>query len=89
MATDDSGSRNIISGVCDTKKPTCIPSYDWYGIADFIWHGKTIQLACEELGYTWAEIRFVITPEQKQYLLDVSMLASVREEYLGASTTDN
>ena len=55
---------------------------NWRGIADQMWDGKTIQEACDELGIRYVEMRFDITPEIKNFLLDTSMLASAREEIL-------
>ncbi len=56
---------------------------DWRGIADLMWREMTIQQACEELGYDYIMVLRQSTVEQRRFLLDTSMLASVRDEYLG------
>jgi hypothetical protein len=54
-----------------------------------MWRGMTVQEACKELKLDWLEIRKTMPIEVKRYLVDVSMLANAREEYLGAlPTTD-
>jgi hypothetical protein len=58
-------------------------------IADIMWRGMTVQEACKELKLDWLEIRKTMPIEVKRYLVDVSMLANAREEYLGALPTDN
>jgi hypothetical protein len=49
----------------------------------------TVQKACKELKMDWLEIHKTMPIEVKRYLVDVSMLANVREEYLGASNDTN
>ena len=56
---------------------------DWHRIADLMWHEMTIQQACKELGYEDSEIIKQATTEQRRFLLDTSMLAAVRDDYLG------
>jgi hypothetical protein len=58
---------------------------NYYKVADLVWQGKTVPEAVQELGHEWSHNSLPI--EVKRYLVDVSMLASAREEYLGASTT--
>jgi hypothetical protein len=58
---------------------------DYYKVADLVWKGMTVPEAVQELGYEWNQHSIPI--EVKRYLVDVSMLANVREDYLGASTT--
>jgi hypothetical protein len=52
-----------------------------------MWCGMTVQQACKELKLDWLVIHKAMPIEVKRYLVDVSMLANAREEYLGASTT--
>jgi hypothetical protein len=56
---------------------------DYYKIADLVWSGMTVPDAVRELGYDWKQ--HCVPVEVKRYLVDVSILANVREEYLGAS----
>jgi hypothetical protein len=58
---------------------------DWHKVADKVWYGMTVPDAVKELGYEWK--RYAMPLEVKRYLVDVSMLANCREEYLGARTT--
>ena len=59
---------------------------DWYALADLVWKGYTIPAACEELGHVWLDVSKVMGIERKRYLLDVSMVAGAREEYLSGNT---
>jgi hypothetical protein len=56
---------------------------NYYKVADLVWQGKTVPEAVQELGHEWSYNSLPI--EVKRYLVDVSMLARAREEYLGAS----
>jgi hypothetical protein len=55
---------------------------DYYKVADLVWSGMTIPEAVRELGYEWKQ--HCVPIEVKRYLVDVSMLANAREEFLGA-----
>jgi hypothetical protein len=60
---------------------------DYYKVADLVWKGMTVPEAVQELGFEWNQHSIPI--EVKRFLLDVSMLANAKEEYLGAlPTTD-
>jgi hypothetical protein len=50
-----------------------------------MWRGMTMQQACKELKLDWQETHKTMSIEVKRYMVDVSMLANAREEYLGAS----
>jgi hypothetical protein len=52
-----------------------------------MWRGMTIQQACSELNTDWLEMYKMMPIEVKQYVLNVSVLANAKEEYLGACTT--
>ena len=56
---------------------------DLYKIADLMWKNMTVQEACKELGYDWREVDRLLDTEKRGYLLDVSMVAGARDEYLG------
>jgi hypothetical protein len=49
-----------------------------------MWRGMTVQEACKELKLDWQETHKTMPIEVKRFLVDVSMLANAREEYLGA-----
>jgi len=55
---------------------------DWHRIADLMWHEMTIQDACKELGYDESKVMKEANLDRRTFLLDTSMLASVREKYL-------
>ena len=59
----------------------------WRLIADEMWAGNTVQDACKTLNLDWQTVyqRLNVEPEIKSYLLDVSLLANAREEFLNAS----
>jgi hypothetical protein len=59
----------------------------YHSIADLMWRGMTIQQACNELNTDWLEMYKMMPIEVKQYVLNVSVLANAKEEYLGARTT--
>jgi hypothetical protein len=66
-----------------------VTRHTWRAIADKVWEGKTVPESCKELGLDWPEVHKAMTTDIKRYMVDVSMLAGVREEYLSASfTTD-
>jgi hypothetical protein len=56
----------------------------WRLIADEMWAGNTVQDACKTLNLDWQTVyqRLNVEPEIKSYLLDVSLLANAREEFL-------
>jgi hypothetical protein len=64
----------------DDKRPCAV---NYYEVADLVWKGMTVPDAVQELGHEWNQHDIPI--EVKKYLVDVSTLANVREEYLGAS----
>ena len=55
---------------------------DWEAIADLMWEGKTVQQACKILWYDWSEVDKQMDIDQRSYLIDVSMMAGVKKEYL-------
>jgi hypothetical protein len=57
----------------------------WHSIADLVWQGMTVPDACKELGHDFGEIYGQMSTDVSRYMVDVSMLAGCREEYLGAS----
>jgi hypothetical protein len=48
-----------------------------------VWQGKTVPDACHELGYDFQQVYKQMPVEVARYMVDVSMLAGCREEYLG------
>jgi hypothetical protein len=58
---------------------------DYHQVADLVWSGKTVPDAVRELGHDWCSVQKNMPATVKRYMLDISMLASVREDYLGAS----
>jgi hypothetical protein len=65
--------------LCDCMAPCEI---DYYKVADLVWSGMTVPDAVRELGHEWKQYSMPI--EVKRFLVDLSMLANVKEEYLGA-----
>jgi hypothetical protein len=64
-----------------------VPIPDYHKVADLVWKGMTVPEAVQELGCEWNQ--HCIPIEVKRFLVDVSMLANCKEEYLGAlSATD-
>ena len=57
---------------------------DWRGLANEMWHGSTIQQACANTGEDYGCVSWHLSgnPDLRALLLDVSMLASVREELI-------
>jgi hypothetical protein len=55
---------------------------DYHKVADLVWQGMTVPEAVQELGCEWNQ--HYVPVEVKRFLVDVSMLANAREEYLGA-----
>jgi hypothetical protein len=60
---------------------------DYHKVADLVWQGMTVPKAVQELGYEWDQHSVPI--EVKRFLVDVSMLANAKEEYLGALPITN
>jgi hypothetical protein len=60
---------------------------DYHKIADLVWKGMTVPKAVQELECEWNQ--HCVPIEVKRFLVDVSMLANAREEYLGASNDTN
>jgi hypothetical protein len=56
---------------------------DWHSVADLVWAGMTVPDACKELGYDWREASKLMPITVKRYMVDVSMLANCRDEYIG------
>jgi len=64
--------------------PTAVPTSEtWHDIADLVWKGMTVPDACKELGYNFNNVYKYMSVEVSRYMVDVSMLAGCREEYLG------
>jgi hypothetical protein len=61
----------------------------WHAIADLVWKGMTVPAAVEQLDLDWWTIDRQMTTNIRGYFIDVSMVAGVREEYLGASNHIN
>ena len=56
---------------------------DWHRIADLVWSGMTVPDACAELGYEFVVVHKQMPVDIARYMVDVSMLAGCRDEYLG------
>jgi hypothetical protein len=54
---------------------------DYHKVADLVWKGMTVPEAVQELGHEWKQSD--MPTDVKRYLVDVSLLANVREDYLG------
>ena len=85
MGTDNTSGRSVIHRVCDTDGTIRMVSIDWNAIAELVWQGKTVPAACFELGLEFADVDKAMNIDIRSFLLDVSMVAGAREEYLGAS----
>lgn len=55
---------------------------DWRKIINQIWEGKTVQHACEFLGEDYSYVESCMSPQIRYFIIDVSMVANVREEIL-------
>jgi hypothetical protein len=64
-----------------------VPIPDYYKVADLVWKGMTVPEAARELGYNWGKMKNFIPIEVRGYLVDVSIMAGCREDYLGACVT--
>jgi len=73
----------LYGGEMALSKPSSISACQWRKIADLVWQGMTVPDACLELGYDWAQVHKEMPTEVARYMVDVSMLANCREEYLG------
>jgi hypothetical protein len=81
-------SSNMLLRFSGFVGPSVLATSDtWHAIADLVWKGMTVPDAVRELGYEWNSNSMPI--EVKRFLVDVSMLANAREEYLGASNDTN
>ena len=69
------------SGLASTNVLVTVDT--WHRIADLMWQKKTFPQACEELGLNERVVERKMTTDIKSYLVDVSMLAGARDEYLG------
>jgi hypothetical protein len=58
---------------------------DYYKVADLVWSGKTVPDSVRELGHDWCDVQKTMPADVKRYMLDTAMLASAREDFLGAS----
>jgi hypothetical protein len=58
---------------------------DWYQLADLVWDGMTVPDACKYLGYDFHTSNEFMPVSVKRYLLEVSMIARARKDYLNAS----
>lgn len=82
-ATDRSGLDSLLR-VSGFAGPTLlVTSNTWHDIANLVWQGKTVPDACHELGYDFQQVYKQMPVEVARYMVDVSMLAGCREEYLG------
>ena len=83
-----------ISGDCDmdgsvlrnssfSSPNVLVTSSTYHAIADLVWQGMTVPDACKELGYDFHQVYKQMSVEVRGYLVDVSMVAGCREEYLG------
>ena len=61
-----------------------LSSIPWRSIADHIWDGKTVQESCKLVRIEYKDVLWHLNSETeiKSYLVDVSMIANVREEIL-------
>lgn len=57
-------------------------SPNWKNIIDQIWKGRTLQQACEHLGEEYSYVEYCMTPRIRYFIIDVGMVANVREEIL-------
>ena len=89
MGTNNNGVHSVVYRLCDTDGAERMVSIDWNAIADMVWYGSTIPAACEELGLEFADVDRAMNIDIRSFLLDVSMVAGAREEYLGASNDTN
>ena len=85
MVTADSGSRSVVYRLCDTDSTIRMVSIDWYAVADLVWQGRTVPAACLELGLEFHDVDRAMDLDIRSFLLDVSMVAGAREQYLSAS----
>ena len=60
-----------------------VTSSTYHAIADLVWHGMTVPDACKELGYEFRDVYKQMSTDVTRFMVDVSMLAGCREEYLG------
>ena len=74
--------RVLSDGPKGLKEQQNTSSIDWGAIADLVWRGMTVPAACMELGYEWPEVHRAMPTDVARYMVDVSMLANCREEYL-------
>lgn len=56
---------------------------DWLAVVDLVWAGMTVPDACRHLGYDWREAELQLDTEKRRYLVEVSMMANVKNDYLG------
>ena len=84
MGTNNNGVHSVLYRVCDPDGTFRVVSIDWNAIAELVWQGKTIPAACLELGLEFADVDRAMNIDIRSFLLDVSMVAGAREEYLGA-----
>ena len=59
-----------------------LPS-DWRAIADLVWQGKTIPQAVQLLGLERRTVESEMILPIRRYLVEVSLLANCRQEFLG------
>ena len=67
---------------------------DWRAIADHVWENRTLQEACDLLGYDWNTVYSKMrSAEFRRLYVDIAMVASIRneliEEHGGARITDS
>jgi hypothetical protein len=55
---------------------------DWLNIIDLMWQQKTLDDACAAIGVSKLDVLWHLNanPEMSDYLLEVSMLASLKEK---------
>ena len=71
-----------------TRKVT---TADWRRVIDMVWRGYTVPVAFKAGGFTDDDQRRALNERTdiKNFLVDISIVASVRGELFDASTTDS
>lgn len=74
---------DVVMGYPVVGKPEIKPEdIDWYSLIDMVWHGMTVPDACKEMGYQFQDVYKHMGLERRKYFVEVSMMASVKKEYL-------